>query len=159
MSLANYSMRSSIGSIGYRAPASPTAKKENEWVQIDLEKNSCIDQIVIVPSLRRGANEALRADGFPLEFTVSAGDTQRTNFVASYTAADAVLPRIAPLVVNSGGVTASWVRVEATVLTPRGFDGMYNFELSVNIPCISLRQGYALAWRSRDRRGHHDRHS
>ena len=129
-SLANFSMRSSIGSIGYRAPVSATAETESDWVQIELARSSRIDQVVIVPSVRRGANEALRADGFPLEFRVVAGDGNSTNFVASFTAADAVLPRIAPLVVNAGSVTASWVRVEATVLTPRGFDGMYNFELA-----------------------------
>jgi len=128
--LARYSMRSEIGSVGYRSHLSTTPDVTNEWIQINLGQKTAIDQIVLVPSIRRDARSGFKADGFPLAFRIVAGDSQETNVVASFDATDHLLPRIAPLVVNCSSVTASWVRVEASCLTPRSFDGKYNLEFS-----------------------------
>ncbi len=128
--LANFSMRSGIGSISYRSQAFRVADVTNEWIQIELGPKSVIDQIVLVPAVRRVANEGLQAEAFPLNFRIVAGESQSTNLVVAFDAADGVLPRIAPLVVNTGPLTASWVRVEASVLTPISFNGMYHLEFS-----------------------------
>ncbi|MFC1764829.1 sensor histidine kinase [Planctomycetota bacterium] len=48
----------------------------------------------------------------------------------SYGEQDHLLPRIAPLVVPCPKTTASWVRIEATTLAPRAWDGKYILQLS-----------------------------
>ncbi len=128
--LANYSLRSGVGSIGYRSPRSSTATVQNEWVQINLEETCSIDQIVLVPSIWRDAENGFRAIGFPLAFRILAGDGQRTNVVATFDAEDDLLPRIAPLVVDAGSINASWVRVDVLQKTPIAFNRAHCIELS-----------------------------
>ncbi len=127
--LAHYSLRSGIGSVGYRSESYKTARN-TEWVQVDLGQKYSIDQIVLVPCVWRDTKTDLRADCFPLEFSIFAGDGQETNLVASFSETDNILPRIAPVVVDCSAISASWVRVEASLLTPRSFFGRYSFELS-----------------------------
>ena len=68
--LAGYTMRSGVGSIGYR---SGDINNTPQWVQIDLEKSAEIDQVVLVPEIWRGSDEGFIADGFPLEFQIKMG--------------------------------------------------------------------------------------
>ena len=128
---ANYSLRSGAGSIGYRSKSYDTSNNP-EWVQVDLEQDFRIDEIVLVPTLLRDTKKSFQAEGFPLEFRIVTGTTRdrQGTAVASFSAEDGLLPRIAPLVVPCPGATASWVRVEANLLSPRGIDGRFALQLS-----------------------------
>jgi signal transduction histidine kinase len=139
--LAQYSMRSGMGSIGYRSKVYSVAEQK-EWLQIDLERETSIDQIVLVPSIWRDTKTGFQADGFPEEFRLLAGSGQITNVIASFTPDDQLLPRIAPLVIPCSE-TASWVRLEATKLSPRAFDGRFNLELA-EIMIFSGQENVAL---------------
>jgi signal transduction histidine kinase len=129
--LAHYSLRSGIGSIGYRSLRHKNADGA-EWIEVEFDREYPIDEIMLVPAIWRDTEKGFQADGFPEEFRILAGTTSnRTGaVVAEYGVADGTLPRIAPLVVPIHGTSASWVRVEATHLTPRAFDGSHIFQLS-----------------------------
>ncbi|VGO17692.1 Sensor histidine kinase LiaS [Pontiella desulfatans] len=126
--LAHYSMRTGIGSIGYRSYSHDTAENP-EWVQIDLAGETPIDQVILVPVIWRDTKRGFKADGFPEKFRILAGTDQTTNVIAEYSSADQILPRIAPLLIPCS-VTASWIRLEATRLSPRAFDGAFDLELA-----------------------------
>jgi hypothetical protein len=127
--LADYSLRSGVGSVGYRSSDHPDPNCL-EWVQIDLPPYTEIDQIALVPAIWRDTKAGFRADGFPLKFRVLAGTDTTIHTIASFDENDRLLPRIAPLVIRCPKILASWVRVEADVLSPRAFDGRYNLELA-----------------------------
>jgi signal transduction histidine kinase len=129
--LARYSLRSGVGSIGYRSIAH-TNSANREWVQIMLGDGARFDELVLVPVICHDTKQGLRSDGFPTEFRILAGSGADTNgtVLAAFGTADRLLPRIAPVVIPCPATTASWVRVEATVLSPRAFDGRYNLELA-----------------------------
>ena len=126
--LAHYSLRTGIGSVGYRSDEHEDPNS-TEWIQIELGQAYPLDEIVLVPSIWRDSEAGFRADGFPTAFNILAGDGYSTNVLASFNANDQLLPRIAPLILPCTA-TASWVRVEATSLSPRAFDGKYNLELA-----------------------------
>jgi signal transduction histidine kinase len=128
--LAHFTMQTGAGAIGYRSQVHDTAAHE-EWVQIDLGETGPIDEIVIVPTIYRSFDSQVRADAFPEAFRVVAGTEKEAagTVIASFTAADHLLPRIAPVVIPCQ-TRASWVRVEATTLSARGWDGKYLFQLS-----------------------------
>lgn len=130
--LARYHPRSGTGSIGYRSPPHPDPD-HLEWVQVDLDRPTPLDQIVLVPAIRRDTEHHFRDDGFPEAFRILAGTGQAPagTLVASFTEEDRLLPRIAPLVVPCS-LTASWVRIEATTLSPAEFDGRFDLELAEN---------------------------
>lgn len=129
--LPRFSLRSGAGSIGYRSNPHETSASP-EWVQIELGRETPFDEIVLVPVIWRDPKIGFRAEGLPLEFRVVVGTRHNTNgiVVASYGAKDQLLPRIAPIVVSCPATTASWVRVEATALSPRAWDGKYELELA-----------------------------
>ena len=129
--LARYSLRSGVGPIGYRSQAHPDAA-HMEWVEVALGKEETFDEIVLVPAICHDAARGFRADGFPVEFKIRAGKTHETNgtVLASFRSETQFLPRIAPVLIPCPGTTASWVRLEATLLSPRAFDGQYNLELA-----------------------------
>ena len=114
--LASDSLRSGVGSVGYRSDVHDDAAHE-EWIRIDLEEAVAIDQIVLVPAIWRDTRTGPRDDGFPLEFRIVAGREpgEDGTVVASFGREDGLLPRIAPLVVPCPGTVARWIRVEATV--------------------------------------------
>ena len=128
--LAHYSLRSGVGSIGYRS-AAHLEPEHTEWVQIQLEADTPIDQIVLVPTIWRDTKSGFKADGFPLQFRIIAGTAHdpEGSVIASFNEDSHILPRIAPLLIQAA-TTASWVRVEASILSSRQFDGIYNLELS-----------------------------
>ena len=129
--LASNSLRTGVGGVGYRSQDHAVAT-ESEWIQIDLGQEMTIDQIVLVPVLWRDTKTGFRADGFPSEFRILAGTASDPvgTVVASYGAAARLLPRIAPLVVSFPRISASWVRVEAKVISPRAWDGRFIFQLA-----------------------------
>ncbi|WPJ95693.1 hypothetical protein SH580_19935 [Coraliomargarita algicola] len=130
--LAGYRLRSGVGSIGFRSRDYPEPS-HTEWIQIKLEKESPIDQIVLVPAIWRAAQSGFQAEGLPQEFQLIVGTSSDPEgvVIASYGEQDQLLPRRAPLVVVCPpGTTASWIRLNATQLSPRQFDHQYYLELS-----------------------------
>jgi len=128
--LAKYSLRSGIGPVGYRSKTYDDTAN-TEWIQIELGKETAIDQIVLVPTIWRDTEKGFIDDGFPLEFSILAGTGEDPNgtVIARFGARDRLLPRIAPLVVPCPGTSASWIRIEATALAPRAWDGKYILQL------------------------------
>ncbi|MGJ8657459.1 MAG: histidine kinase [Akkermansiaceae bacterium] len=129
--LASLSFRSGVGAIGYRSNTHETSD-ELETIQIDLGKIQTIEEIILVPCIWRDSKRGFLGDGFPVEFRVIAGSEENPagTVVASVRKEDKVLPRIAPLVISCGGIRASWVRIEADVLTQRAWDKKYILQLA-----------------------------
>ncbi len=129
--LANYSLRSGVGSIGFRS-ATHEKSDSTEWIQIELGQEQSFDQVVLVPTIRRDGRFGFRADGFPVEFRIIAGSSRNPEgkVVATIGKNDQVLPRVAPFVMDCPGSVGSWVRLEATKLSPRAWDGRYELNLA-----------------------------
>lgn len=140
--LASYSLRSGVGPVGYQSH-SHRQPDNKEWIRIELGEEHTIDQVVLVPTIWRDAKTGLQAEGFPLAFRILAGTPHTTNVVATFTAENHLLPRIAPLVVSSLPFNASWLGVEATTLSPRGWDHQYVLGLS-EILALSGMENVAL---------------
>ena len=128
--LANYNPRSGVGVGGYRSNRQKRAD-HLQWVEIDLGQTYKIDEVILVPEIRRSTNTTLLTDGFPEAFRILAGTAadQKGKVIASYTSDDNILPRIAPLVIACDDIEASWIRLEATTLSPRAWDGGYALHL------------------------------
>ena len=128
--LANYNPRSGVGVGGYRSSRQNQAH-HLEWVEIDLGQTYKIDEVILVPEIRRSTNTTLLTDGFPEAFRILAGTAadQKGKVIASYTSDDNILPRIAPLVIACAGIEASWIRLETTTLSPRAWNGGYALHL------------------------------
>ena len=128
--LANYNPRSGVGTGGFRSKRRIQATHP-EWVEIHLGQNSKIDEIVLVPEIRRSSDTSLKADGFPQKFRILAGmaGDRKGKVIASYTRKDQILPRIAPLVIPCDGIEASWIRLEVSELSPRTWDSGYSLHL------------------------------
>jgi signal transduction histidine kinase len=129
--LASYSLRSGAGSNGYRSLAHST-DDQLEWVQVDLGSEIQVDEIILVPTLIRDSKLGFQSEGFPIEFRILAGTTsnQQGSVIASFTQDDELLPRIAPLLIPCSNVRASWIRIEANRLSPRGIDEQFTFQLA-----------------------------
>jgi len=130
--LAHYSLRSGMGAIGYRSTIGDASADRVEWVEVELGGEYPIDEVVLVPCIQRDTEEGFQADAFPTAFRIVAGtaDDRTGHVVAEYDQSHSLLPRIAPLGTLLSGVTASWVRIEASSLSPRAFDGMPVLQLS-----------------------------
>jgi signal transduction histidine kinase len=129
--LARFSLRSGVGPIGYRSP-DYTNSVNTEWIRIDLGNEVPFDQVVLVPAICHDIQTGFRADGFPLKFRILAGHEPGApeTVLADFGPEDHLIPRFAPVVIVCPGVTASWLRLEATALSPRAFDGRYNLEIA-----------------------------
>ena len=129
--LAHYSLRSGYGRTGWRSKVHDSPQ-HTEWVQIDLDKDTRIDQVVLVPAIIRHAQSGYQAEGFPLEFRIVAGTQGDPNgrVIGGASARDALLPRYAPVIIPLPPTTAAWIRVEATKLSARSWDNKYLLQLS-----------------------------
>jgi signal transduction histidine kinase len=129
--LAHFSLRSGAGSIGFRSQPHD-APDHPEWIQINFDAETPIDQIVLVPAIYRHIKRGFVDDGFPSEFRILAGAGGDTNgtVIATKTANEQMLPRIAPLIVSCPASNVAWIRIEATKLSTRYFDGKHIFQLS-----------------------------
>lgn len=129
--LANYNPTGGVGAIGSRSRSYDSADEE-EWLEIDLGEPVPLDQIVVVPAIRRDGVNGFQADGFPAAFRVRAGSSgdREGKIVAEFGPRDGLLPRIAPLVIPCHGLTAAWIRVEATELSRREFDAKFVLQFS-----------------------------
>jgi len=163
-SLAPFSLRSGIGVIGYRSDWRG-ATDRREWVELELDQAYPIDEIVLVPTLSRDTQKGYRSDGFPQALRILAGtnDDRTGAVVAEYVLSDEIQPRIGPLKVRLAGTeTASWVRIEATQLSTRAFDGKHVFQLSEvllfsGLENVALRQNVTASSNSVDRAGAWDK--
>jgi len=100
--LPRVGLRGGVGTIGARTVGGESLR--SEWFEVELEQSFPIDHIVLVPMIGRDPVTGPQADGFPIDFRVVIGvegDSEGT-VIASFTAADAVLPRLAPLVLSYG---------------------------------------------------------
>ena len=142
--LANYSLGTGIGAIGYRS-RSYTNANQREWIGIDFGEVFRLDEVMLVPAIRRDTENGFQADGFPIHFRLVAGTGADTNgaTIAEYTCDDRVLPRIAPFRIPCNGTPASWIRIEADELSARAFDNRYVFQLS-EILAFSGQENIAL---------------
>ncbi|MFC5051821.1 sensor histidine kinase [Rubritalea spongiae] len=140
--LASYTLRADTGAVGYR---SGHHKNQHSLVtlHIDLEKEALIDEVVLVPCLWRESEVGLLAEGFPLAFSIYAGTEEGETLVASRSTDDMLLPRIAPLAVHFPSIKASWIRIEATILSERINGGAYMLQLS-EVMVFSGRNNVAL---------------
>ncbi len=127
--LAAFTLRNGIGSVGYRSQIHQHPNQQ-EWIRIELGDEVLIDQAVLVPTLFLVPETGFLAEGFPKAFRILAGTAQTTNVVAEVSLADHVMPRIAPLAVSFPPVKASWLTLEANVLSPRLWDHRYLLQLS-----------------------------
>ena len=128
--LASYSLRGGVGSVGYRSQVHDQSDAE-EWIEIDLKQDHRIDQIVLVPTIWRDTKTGFCADGFPEEFKIIVGSERDRvgKLVASYAAQDNLPPGIAPLIIPFDGVTGSWIRLETTKLSRRNWDANYILQM------------------------------
>ncbi len=142
--LAQYSLRSGTGAIGYRSNYHDD-EFHREWVRIDFGATHPIDEVVLVPVIRRDTKTGFEADGFPKHFRLIAGtvDAPDGKMIAEFTGEQNILPRIAPLSIPCGGVTASWIQIEAERLSLRAFDERYVLQLS-EIMVFSEQKNVAL---------------
>ena len=130
-SLAHISLNSGVGPIGFRS-SSHTEAEHSEWARVDLSREAVIDEIVLVPALWRDLNAGFVSDAFPSSLRILAGTAgdPTGSVVAEFRDTAHLLPRIAPLVVPTGGIRASWVKIETDRLSRRAFDGRYIFQLA-----------------------------
>ncbi|BDS05896.1 hypothetical protein NT6N_09360 [Oceaniferula spumae] len=127
--LAQITLRNGTGSVGYRSKAYASAENR-EWFHIDLGEEVTVDQVVLVPTLFRDPEAGIRAEGFPQAFKVYVGNDNSRKVVASRDLKDELLPRLAPLAVTFAPVKTSWVRIEASHLSPRISDHKYMLQLA-----------------------------
>lgn len=129
--LAHMSLNSGVGPIGFRSRSHAEAE-HLEWARVDLSREAVIDEVVLVPALWRDLNAGFVSDAFPANLRILAGTAgdPTGSVVAEFRDTAQLLPRIAPLVVPTGGIRASWVRIETDRLSRRAFDGRFIFELA-----------------------------
>ncbi|QDV25196.1 sensor histidine kinase [Aureliella helgolandensis] len=143
--LAAFNMRRGIGSVSSRS-SSHGDPYNREWLCIDFGGNVVFDQIVLVPSIGSNSKQGVHAQCFPVAFEVVAGCGRETGAtLASFGPRDELLPRIAPVVIDCPNTTASWIRLDASVLSQRAFDGLYALEIAEIMvfrhqDCIGLGQ-------------------
>lgn len=129
--LAHPRLMTGVGPIGYRSRSHDTPD-QHEWLEIDLEEDCAINAVIVVPALYHTPDSTLAADGFPEAFKVIAvaDQLQHETVLASFTASDGLLPRKAPLLIECLPTVASRIRLEATRLTPRAWDGQHCLQLA-----------------------------
>lgn len=143
-SIATYSLGSGLGAIGYRSNSHET-EDHAEWIEVDLGAAVPLDEIILVPTIRRDPASGFQADAFPKALRVRAGrgPDRDGEIVAEYLGQSRLLPRIAPVVIPGGGRRVSWIRIEALTLSKRDFDGRYVFQLA-EILAFSGQENVAL---------------
>ena len=129
--LANYNLGGGVGAIGSRSRGYDTAEQD-EWVEIEFGDAVPLDPVVLVPAIRRDGVNGFQADGFPVAFRLRAGASgdRIGKIVGEFAGRAGLLPRIAPVVIPCHGLKASWIRLEATILSRREFDAKFVFQFS-----------------------------
>lgn len=129
--LAKPEMRTGVGAVGYRSLAHKS-NTDAEWIQIQLAEKSDVSEIVLVPSIWRDTETGFRADGFPIDYNVivgtKGGAEQKT--VASFSAGNHLLPRVAPVRIQCKETDVAWVRIAVNVLSQRAWDDKFILQLA-----------------------------
>ncbi|EMI41995.1 histidine kinase [Rhodopirellula sp. SWK7] len=132
LELPSLSLRGGAGAIGFRS-VSYDEPDNRVWIEIQFGSTELIDQIVLVPTIWRDAKNGFVADGFPRQFDILIGTDEDAvgTVVARIKADDAILPRVAPLVIDlPKPVAGSWIRVDTNVLSRRVWDGRFDLQLA-----------------------------
>jgi signal transduction histidine kinase len=129
--LSHFTLRGGVGAIGYRTKYYRDARKP-QTLSVSWDKPEPLDEIILVPVIRREQANHYEADGFPIEFSVYCGTSDPGNekLLATFSRTNALLPRIAPLVIPCDGTEASWLRIETTLLSKGAFDERHIFQLA-----------------------------
>lgn len=116
-SLAKKNLSRNIGSLGYCSLYSKVARGR-EWVEIDLGKAIDINEIILIPTIRRDPLKGSVSDGFPEAFEIQAYQSDDDSFevIAKYSMTHSDSPNIYPIIIPIRGVKASRIRVVATQL-------------------------------------------
>ena len=147
--LAYISLNSGVSSIGYRSNNHLDPPAHSEWVEIDLGEPVTLDEIILVPTIWRGANGNFQADAFPAAFTITARESAGfpVTIIADYPDTSKLLPRIAPLVIPiESEAKFSSIRIEASRLNQRAFNNEYILQFAEVLVFskgrnVALRQG------------------
>ncbi|MEN8661865.1 MAG: sensor histidine kinase [Lentimonas sp.] len=128
--LAAFSFQSGVGSNGNRTLAY-TDSMHTEWFEVCLKEYQSIDQITLVPHIVMDSERGLVSDGFPAELQIIAGtQAHPEGEVVTQFRPTTGKQHTAPFIFPTLGLKASWIRIEATELSPRAWDHMYNFQLA-----------------------------
>lgn len=129
--LAHPTLRGGVGNLGWRSKSHDTPYGR-EQVEIQFKQETQFDEIVLVPLLWRDDYTGLQGDAFPNAFQITAGMSGDTNgtVIATRGPDDRMVPRIAPLIIPVQPMTASWIRIDITELSPRVCDERYAAQLS-----------------------------
>lgn len=127
--LARTALSSGRGSIGQHSHYHKNPIT-TEWIKIDLEEDVMIDEIVLVPSIRRDNQRGFISDGFPEEFRILAGtgNQDKGEVIAEYSDTSHIRSGVLPMVIPLAKTRASWIRLEATRLSPTSlwpYDGIH----------------------------------
>lgn len=129
--LAQYSVRTGVGGIGFRTQIYKEPE-HFEWMRVDLKEEERIDQIVLVPVLRRDPDIGYVADAFPSRFQIRAGaaDDAEGEVIAKFDSSEGIMPRVAPLIIPVEDIRVSWVKIEVESLPRWERTKDYAFQLS-----------------------------
>ncbi|WPJ95679.1 hypothetical protein SH580_19865 [Coraliomargarita algicola] len=128
--LAEFSFQTGVGSNGNRSD-SHTEPNHREWFQVELEGFQNIDQIILVPHIVKDSKLGVISDGFPAELEIIAGTAMHPEgeLITQFRPTDGD-QHIAPYTFATPGLQASWIRIQATELSPRAWDLKYNLQLA-----------------------------
>ena len=129
--LSYFTLRGGVGAIGYRS-LGRTKSDVPLSVSVAWDKPRKIDEIILVPVIRREEVNHYGANGFPVSFSVHCGTTDPGNkrLLAEFSQDDQLLPRIAPVVIPVNGIQASWIRIDASQLSAEALGNSYIFKLA-----------------------------
>lgn len=129
--LAQFTPRSGAGNIGWISKPAQ-GPDQPEWAEVQLPPNTKIDQIVLVPILWNDADKGPQADGFPSAFEIVVGseDEPDGRVIASFDPEDEILPRVAPIAIDTPAIPATWLRIQSKQLSACARDGRYAFSLA-----------------------------
>ncbi|MGJ8642954.1 MAG: sensor histidine kinase [Luteolibacter sp.] len=129
--LARFTLRSGLGNIGWISERS-VKPGHVEWAEVTLAQETEIDRIVLAPVIWNDAMKGPQADALPEAFDIIVGTEgdEEGHVIASLSAEDEFLPRIAPLVIRIAPTKATWVRIQPSLLSRDMRTGRYQFSLS-----------------------------
>lgn len=129
--LAKLTYRRGVGNLGWLSKYSKSSQNQ-EWVEIQLPKETRIDSIALLPVLWHHADHGILPDGFPSKFQIRAGTgaDKMGQIVASFDSSDQAATRIAPFVFNIEPIQASWVRIEVSEATKTVSNNHYGIQIA-----------------------------
>lgn len=156
--LAQNTFRGGVGNLGWMSTPHDTPEN-TEWVRIQLDGDPLIDQIALLPIIWHDSKNGFQSDAFPSKLKVIAGTKANPEGIeiASFANNQNMGSQLAPLILDFEPIHATWIRVEATRLSPRLLDGQPIFQLSEIFifsgqKIVSLKQPITVSSSSRNNR-------